>query len=508
MKILIIVSEMITLTGSPMYNYTLAIELKRQGHDVDIFSIFSNNVTRRNLSEIGVNVLSKIDYDVNYDLTLVSQKKYEKAVSKIKSDITINIVHSEYDEELPIINSSIDNYIAIRPSIKDKIVKKNGLSSDKVEVIYNGVDLSRFNKINRKKHKGDFIKVVLPCSICKLRHPFIEYYTKQASKDFQVHIYGEKYHTDFYKNEWVFIHDATFDIENHIYDADYIAGILLGRINLEARAMGIPSYIHDPDKPTNFYLYDIEDHEFNDRHNIENVVKSIIDLYEKIKTPNDVKTDTNYKLPTAINLDLPSYEVNKAMKKYFTNIYLSTSNRLNACSTGSNLEQTKTLINQLPILFKQYNIQSILDIPCGDFYWMSNVDLTGIDYTGADIVDGIIEKLIKQYPDKKFLVMDITKSKLPVADLIFCRDCFVQLPYDDIKIAIHNIKRSHAKYLLTTSFINHNNTDRSMGNWRPIDLCKEPFNFPKPIQIINEGCTENNGIYKDKTMCLWKISEI
>lgn len=508
MKILIIVSEMITLTGSPMYNYTLAIELKRQGYDVDIFSIFSNNSIRQNLVKSGVNVLTKIDYNINYDLTLVSQKKYEKAVRKIKSDFIINIIHSEYEEEQPIINSFIDHYIAIRPSIKDKIVKKHGISSDKVDVIYNGVDFSRFDKAKRKKHKGDFTKVVLPCSIGKLRLPFIEYYTKQASKDFQVHIYGEKYIDNFFKNEWVFIHDAVFDIENHIYDADYIAGILLGRINLEARAMGIPSYIHDPDKPTNFYLYDIKEEEFDARHNIEIVAKSIIGICEKFCAPNESENIINDISQPAINLNTTIYDTNKVIKKYFTNIYLSANNKLNISGSGSNIEQTKTLIAQLPILFKQYDIKSILDIPCGDFYWMSNLDLNNIDYIGADIVDELIDRTAKQYPDKKFLVMDITKSNLPAVDLIFCRDCFVQLPYEDIKNAIYNIKQSGAKYLLSTSFPNHGNIDKSIGNWRPIDLCKEPFNLSKPIQIITEGCTEDNGIYKDKSMYLWKIAEI
>ena len=70
MKTLFIASEMMTLTGSPMYNYTLALELKRQGHEVDVFSLFSNNETRKNLVKAGVETITLIDKNKKYDWQL------------------------------------------------------------------------------------------------------------------------------------------------------------------------------------------------------------------------------------------------------------------------------------------------------------------------------------------------------------------------------------------------------------------------------------------------------
>lgn len=198
------------------------------------------------------------------------------------------------------------------------------------------------------------------------------------------------------------------------------------------------------------------------------------------------------------------------IKKIFTDIFLNNEwgGEESVSGPGSSLEQTKILITQLPILFKQFDVKSILDIPCGDFYWMSNVDLNNINYIGADIVDKIIEANQNNYPKHSFLNLDIINSKLPKVDLIFCRDCLVHLPYDSIFKTIKNIKNSRSKYLLTTSFSEHDNVDMFLGGWRPIDLCKEPFNLPKPIQIINENCTEDNGMYKDKSMYLWQIKDI
>ena len=198
------------------------------------------------------------------------------------------------------------------------------------------------------------------------------------------------------------------------------------------------------------------------------------------------------------------------IKQIFTDIFLKNEwgGSESVSGPGSSLEQTRVLINELPKLFKQYDIKSILDIPCGDFFWLSNVNLADIDYIGADIVERIVEDNQNNYPKFVFLNMDIITSSLPQVDLIFCRDCLVHLPYTDIFTAIENIKNSGSKYLLTTSFTDHDNVDMFIGGWRPINLCKEPFNLPKPIQIINEGCTEDNGIYKDKSMYLWQIKDI
>ena len=52
------------------------------------------------------------------------------------------------------------------------------------------------------------------------------------------------------------------------------------------------------------------------------------------------------------------------------------------------------------------------------------------------------------------------------------------------------------------------------GDWRPIDLELDPFNFPAPIKIINEGCqstSTRNGqkvFFSNKSLALWKIEDI
>lgn len=269
--------------------------------------------------------------------------------------------------------------------------------------------------------------------------------------------------------------------------------------------------------------------EFKKRHDIVNVSKSIIQLYESLVSQineneleslplEDIKPSENCE--TIVVTDngntvkevLPPVndnEINLQVKDIFTDFYNKNAwgDKESKSGTGSNLEQTSQLMNELPEFFKKYKIKSMLDIPCGDFYWMQRIDLSGIKYIGADIVDEIINNCSQQYPFD-FKMMDIINSDLPKVDLILCRDCLVHLPYSEIQKALNNIKKSGSKYLLTTSFPKHDNVDIPIGHWRPLNLQANPFDFGEPIFVINENCTENDGVYNDKSMCLWLIKDI
>ena len=73
-------------------------------------------------------------------------------------------------------------------------------------------------------------------------------------------------------------------------------------------------------------------------------------------------------------------------------------------------------------------IKTMLDSPCGDYYWMRNTKLDLGSYLGADIVSDIVAKNQKNYGSKgiEFRKLDITKDQLPKADVILCRDCLVR----------------------------------------------------------------------------------
>jgi hypothetical protein len=175
---------------------------------------------------------------------------------------------------------------------------------------------------------------------------------------------------------------------------------------------------------------------------------------------------------------------------------------------GSSLQATKHLRDNLPILLQQYKIKSILDLPCGDFNWMKELNLHEYEYHGADIVDYLVEKNKKEYPEFKFSIINILEDKIPMVDLIICRDCLFHFPFTEIKKALSNIKNSKSKYLLITSHTwkNFPPLDIKLGEFRKVNLQMPPISLPQPIDFIVEGNQED--MQQDRCMLLYKLKDL
>jgi hypothetical protein len=205
---------------------------------------------------------------------------------------------------------------------------------------------------------------------------------------------------------------------------------------------------------------------------------------------------------------------NLSTQEVFTKIYRKNhwKSSESISGTGSEISQTQTLIDAMNKLLVEWKITSMLDIPCGDFKWMQRVDLSKVDYLGADIVEDLIKENTASYTVKaniRFQVLNLINDPLPQNDLIIVRDCLVHLSYNDIWYALQNIKASGCKYLLATTFTHcKQNSDIVTGDWRKLNLQQKPFSFPEPLLVINENCTEGNGAFRDKSMALWEIDQI
>lgn len=178
---------------------------------------------------------------------------------------------------------------------------------------------------------------------------------------------------------------------------------------------------------------------------------------------------------------------------------------------GSNLQNTENLRKELPLILKELDIKSFLDIPCGDFFWMKEITLPLDSYIGADVVDELIARNRRFYGNekKKFINLDITIDKLPDVDAVFCRDCLPHLSFNLIKASIRVIKHSNSKYLFTSTYIScKENKDIYIGGFRPVNLQIMPFNFPNPMKIISDRCTTENEILEDKSIGIWRIEDI
>lgn len=175
---------------------------------------------------------------------------------------------------------------------------------------------------------------------------------------------------------------------------------------------------------------------------------------------------------------------------------------------GSNLEQSLGVRDALPGLLNEFGVRSILDVPCGDFWWMKEVELDVEHYVGADVVKELVDSNVAKYGNdkRKFVSLDITRDNLPQVDLVLCRDLLVHFTYRDIFHALKNLKKSNSEFFLTTTFIGiDDNEDILTGEWRAINLQKPPFNFPAPLKLIDDYDINPKA---RKSLGLWRISDI
>lgn len=190
---------------------------------------------------------------------------------------------------------------------------------------------------------------------------------------------------------------------------------------------------------------------------------------------------------------------------YETNLWGSEESR---SGLGSAVDETAHLRQALSDLVLRLGIRSLLDIPCGDYGWLSQASLD-LEYTGADIVAAIVERNRTLYPGRTFLQLDLTRDELPNADMVLCRDCLVHLSFENVFRALDRIRTSGAGWLLATTFLEHDaNQDIPDGDWRMLNLECAPFNLPRPEAVIVEGCTEAGGAYADKALGLWRVASL
>lgn len=177
--------------------------------------------------------------------------------------------------------------------------------------------------------------------------------------------------------------------------------------------------------------------------------------------------------------------------------------------TGSTLRVTHRMRQELSALIKRFSITSIADAPCGDYNWMRYVDIGTCRYIGYDIVQELIEHNRSLFGGTRaFKHLNLIDNVIEQVDLIICRDMLVHLTYEQIFTALKNFKKSGSKYiLLTTGVTKRPNFDLgSAGGWRKLDFEKAPFNFPRPLALIEEDLPVEDE--PGKYLGLWLLDDI
>lgn len=196
------------------------------------------------------------------------------------------------------------------------------------------------------------------------------------------------------------------------------------------------------------------------------------------------------------------------MENLFASIYDNNgwSGKESRSGTGSDLDQTQVIREELPKLLRKYDIVSMLDIPCGDYWWFSHIkDLPEVLYIGGDIVQRLIWDNQDKYPDVDFRRLDITQDELPKVDLVLVRDMLGHFSQADVDRALANLRASGSRYLLTTTFttVKQQYPDIETGKWRPVNM---ELMLGKPLDLIDEKFMGYGKKNTGKSLGLWELN--
>lgn len=270
MKILLACINVNGLGGSELYHYELARELDLAGHDITLFTLRQIDWTdqvRLQLQHVRQLDTTILDISEKYDIIVASQPQVNLfMLEHFKETPIISIIHSEIRSEDPVLDPRISHYIAIRQPIADMLINEYKIPADKVSLIYNPIDTSRFNSaevVKLERHSGIFVGEVMD----PIRFKAVQHLVTQCiENDWDLYLMSDSRHD--FKHPNIKYVDKRWDTENLVQCMDFTAGILLGRTTLEGWCCDVPGYM---------YIIDIHGNILNFEHTAPENIKQLCD---------------------------------------------------------------------------------------------------------------------------------------------------------------------------------------------------------------------------------------
>lgn len=249
MKILLGCGDYETISGVPMFTYGLAEELNRRGHDVfiaapNVGGIMAEKTARLGIAATGFDDLKKHKFDVAHASGMHAS---QWCVHSLPSTPVVVTTHSTLVYETPYVHDRVSEYVCVRPQIKEKIIKQDGVEENRVSVIFNGVDRARFCPSDIK---WDPPRILFAGTVDYLRAEATNLILDVASqRGWEVLIVGRKLsgHVNDLPVHAKFWDGDLWNIEDVVRQCSATAGILLGRTTIEGWACGLPGFIYEID---------------------------------------------------------------------------------------------------------------------------------------------------------------------------------------------------------------------------------------------------------------------
>jgi SAM-dependent methyltransferase len=152
---------------------------------------------------------------------------------------------------------------------------------------------------------------------------------------------------------------------------------------------------------------------------------------------------------------------------------------------GSDPENVPHYAPMLQNLLRELNVQSVLEVGCGNWSLCCSIDWSGIDYTGLDVIPELIESNAATYgtPNVRFICGDALTVDLPAADLLIVKDVLQHWTPDEVAMFLPRLRQY--RYCLVTNDVDAPELmPKWETRWRPVDLTKPPYCLPGELRLV------------------------
>jgi glycosyltransferase involved in cell wall biosynthesis len=293
-------------TGSEVSNYELSRELVKLGCDVTLISSVVGDPLQRKALINGVRVFSyanlpnyALDQDgkfhfvkneLEFDVIHVNHKPIGELILGLYPN-TPAVMHVRSEVipvfEEPIVNPAIKKYISIRDSITDYI-KTFGITDDKIVLIDNPFDYTRFNRdYTPIKNPKEIILFIGTLDHLR-KNILFDLIEMTKTNDQELWIIGMNNGGYTLANDMSEIPHVKYlgvksNVEDYIKKCDYTAGIFKGRTTIEGFLCGKPGWIYVVDKEGNIQSKTLQPVPDDiEKYRSDFSAKKVFNLYEEV----------------------------------------------------------------------------------------------------------------------------------------------------------------------------------------------------------------------------------
>lgn len=156
-------------------------------------------------------------------------------------------------------------------------------------------------------------------------------------------------------------------------------------------------------------------------------------------------------------------------------------------------------------LIRLNEVRHLVEFGCGWWKYMIDVDLTGVQYDGYDIVDTVIQDNRTKYGAENIRFHTVTDGiRMPKADMLLSKDVLQHLPTADVQYYL-SLFRTNFRFMLIGNDCKPDdqlNGTTARGGYRALRLERPPFNYPNVV-LQQWECLEFN-THIVKNFCLFQ----